>query len=107
MEYVDNWVSELGTESEARQLESIVVSRQLRSAREVSRALRSQFDKKTPVVDIGQDEHTPSDTDSQRELEFDVHVRVEHSVSVDYQPGDHESETYRNRIPTSRWDSRS
>ena len=60
----------------------------LSSPRAVSRAMREQFEHKslTPTRDGGPDSRSVSDL-AHGALELDVHVRVEHNVTVEYNPG--------------------
>lgn len=84
------------------QLETVVVSRQLESARDVSKAVRSISEKKPSIS-----KHPPTLTtltDDSHDIELDVQVRVEHSVAVEYQAEEHERGTFGR--PNYYWDSR-
>ncbi|KAI0073637.1 hypothetical protein K474DRAFT_172789 [Panus rudis PR-1116 ss-1] len=98
-----------------------VVTRQLYSGRDISRAMRSQFE-----TSINKDEeynykagrsgveppHTDYHTDSglpRTDVELDVQVQIEHTVTVDYinHPSTFDNETYRTPRPSTGRSSRS
>ncbi|THH30203.1 hypothetical protein EUX98_g3978 [Antrodiella citrinella] len=81
------------------------VTRELTSARDITRAMRSlgHFEKPKPrprdrlddEYDLGSPSNSPADGFSeQTENELDVKVQVEHSVKVDYDPHAYDRETY-------------
>lgn len=79
--------TEIVAENESKQLDS--VAHQLQNARNVTNVVRSQFDKKSTAL-----EHS-CETDSNKDVELDVQVRVEHSVTVDYPSHVYAEESYR------------
>lgn len=116
------WYAYLPRQSRATQLTDLVVlatdaaqevhtysahavTRELTSARDITRAMRSlgHFEKPKPrprdrlddEYDLGSPSNFPPDGFSeQTENELDVKVQVEHSVKVDYDPHAYDRETY-------------
>lgn len=74
-----------------KQADRIVIARNLQSAKDVAKAIRSQFDSVSPVLETI--------------TTADVQVRVEQSVSVEYEPHDYDRD--HDRKPSFAWDSRS
>lgn len=66
------------SEPEIARFENIILSRPIQPGRSVVNALRSQCDLQKTPIDL---EYSP---DSPRDLELDVQVIVEQSVTVDY-----------------------
>ena len=90
-----------------------IVSRPLHSAADVSRAMRSQFENSTNKDPLDAEynlkaRHTSEGAYVSRQqrvrsdVELDVQVQVEHTVTVDYLPTALDRETYRSSR-SSRW----
>lgn len=79
---------EIVAESESKQLDSVIIAHQLQNARDITKAVRSQFGKQSAI-----DRSTQVESD--RDVELDVQVHVEHSVTVDYPSQEYEIDSYR------------
>jgi len=86
-----------------KQVDSVIITRNLQSAKDVTKAIRSQFDSKSPILEIP---HTPGSSEANKnaDVELDVQVRVEQSVSVEYQSWNRDRDHHRK--PSFTWDSR-
>ncbi|KAK7683541.1 hypothetical protein QCA50_013376 [Cerrena zonata] len=110
------WFTNLWDRSHAAAEQQLkqVVPRQIHSAADVSRAMRSQFEHSTNGKDPLDAEYnlkarhpteSAYDVRHQRarsDVELDVQVQIEHTVTVDYLPAALDRETYRSSR-SSRW----
>jgi len=81
---------EIVSEHESKQLDSVVLGHQLQNSRNSKnrKAVRSPFDKKSTTLERSYE------VDSNKDVELDVQVHVEHSVVVDYPSHDYGEESY-------------
>jgi hypothetical protein len=86
-----------------QQVDSVIITRNLQSGKDVIKAIRSQFDSKTPILELGHAPKSP-EANTNADVELDVQVRVEHSVSIEYQSWDRDKD--HQRKPSFAWDSR-
>jgi len=86
-----------------QQVDSVIITRNLQSGKDVTKAIRSQFDSKSPILGLGHAPKSP-EANTNADVELDVQVRVEHSVSIEYQSWDRDKD--HQRKPSFAWDSR-
>ncbi|KAH7926260.1 hypothetical protein BV22DRAFT_1033078 [Leucogyrophana mollusca] len=83
-------------------LDKVILTRQLHTGRDVTNALRSQFEsQKSRPLDVEFGPASPG-IGSANDMELDIRVHVEHSVTVDY-PGPGDADSFRK--PRVKWHS--
>ena len=85
-----------------KQLNSVVITRNLQSPKEVAKAVRSQFHTESPILE-GADTRRSSDVTMNPDVDLDLQVRVEQSVVVEYQSWHHGGDQHQK--PGLTWDS--
>ncbi|KIJ63169.1 hypothetical protein HYDPIDRAFT_113767, partial [Hydnomerulius pinastri MD-312] len=94
---------EMSADMEGGRLDNVIVTRQLQPGRDVATALRSQFDSQKGPIDMEFGPNSP-EVASANDMELDIRVHVERSVTVDYSAEGDLGQSFRK--PRVKWNQK-